>query len=330
MRLTKPIKLNDISEPVEAELKEFNKYFKTLMSSDVPLLDLIVQYLTKKKGKQIRPLLVFLSAELCGGVNKRTYTGAALVEFLHTATLVHDDVVDEAGERRGIASINAAWNNKIAVLIGDFLLAKGLLSSLDNNEFEFLKATSQAVRRMSEGELLQIQKSRETEIDLDTYLKIISNKTASLMSSCCEIGAISATDEEETRTKLKKYGEALGGAFQIKDDIFDYQKKSALLGKPVGNDLKERKITLPLIYALEKGDRKYGKKIRKSVKKGDLSGKEIEDIVSFVKDLGGIKYAESVAKDYARKAERCIEDLEEGPAKDSLIGLTEFVVKREK
>ena len=228
------------------------------MRTKVPLLELIIRYITKKKGKQVRPALVFLSAELCGGINNRSYIGAALVELLHTATLVHDDVVDEAKKRRGLPSINAAWTNKIAVLIGDYLLAKGLLIAIENEEFTFLKATSRTVRRMSEGELLQIQKSKEILLDEDIYFKIISDKTASLMASCCEIGAISATEDTEIHAVLRNFGELIGIAFQIKDDIFDYVSKSSILGKPVGNDLKEKKFTLPLIFSISKVPEKQG------------------------------------------------------------------------
>ena len=220
------------------------------MKSKVSLLDMIVSYLSKKKGKRIRPTLVFLSAEICGGSCERTYVGASLVELLHTATLIHDDVVDASSVRRGIASINAVWNNKIAVLVGDYLLGKGLLTAIDGGEFEFLKASSNAVRRMSEGELLQIQKSNEADLDEETYFKIISDKTASLMASCCEIGALSASADPAQHAALRDYGENIGIAFQIRDDIFDFSGSSKSIGKPVGNDLKEKKITLPLLFAL--------------------------------------------------------------------------------
>ncbi len=320
--------IKEIGKPINKHLEEFNKYFKSLMNSDVALLNLIIQYLTKKKGKQVRPVLVFLSAELCGGVNKRTYIGAAMVELLHTATLTHDDVVDEAAERRGMASINATWNNKIAVLIGDFLLAKGLLASIDNNEFDFLRANSQAVRRMSEGELLQIQKSKDVDIDEETYFKIISNKTASLMASCCEIGAISATDDRKIRAKMKLFGEMIGTAFQIRDDIFDYQSKNLLLGKPVGNDLKEKKMTLPLIYSINKVPKKVAKKYIGFLKNNNLKKKDIKEIISFVTEQGGIKYAENISKEYSDKAIDLLSDFDDCPAKSSLIEFCRFVIDR--
>ncbi|MFC2130736.1 polyprenyl synthetase family protein [Bacteroidota bacterium] len=320
--------IKEISEPINKHLEEFNKYFKSLMNTDVALLNLVIQYITKKKGKQVRPVLVFLSAELCGGVNKRTHIGATMVELLHTATLTHDDVVDEAAERRGMASINATWNNKIAVLIGDFLLAKGLLASIDNNEFDFLRANSQAVRRMSEGELLQIQKSKDVDIDEETYFKIISNKTASLMASCCEIGAISATDDRKIQEKMKLFGEMIGTAFQIRDDIFDYQSKNILLGKPVGNDLKEKKMTLPLIYSINQVPKKVAKRYTGFLKNNNLKKKDIKEIISFVTEQGGIIYAENVSKEYSDKAIDLLSDFDDCPAKSSLIEFCKFVIDR--
>lgn len=320
--------IKDISKPIESHIKDFNSYFKKLMKSNVALLDLIIKYMTKKKGKQVRPVMVFLAAELCGGVNERSYTGAAMVELLHNATLIHDDVVDEASERRGIASINAAWNNKIAVLIGDFLLAKGLLSSIDGGEFDFLKATSKSVRRMSEGELLQIQKSMDIDYNEETYFKIISDKTASLMSTCCEIGAISATDDKEIRDALAEYGEAVGIAFQIRDDIFDYVGKSSAIGKPVGNDLKEKKITLPLIESFRNSEKKEAKQVLKLIKNGDLKKKDIKTIVDYVKEFGGIDYAEKKAKEYTDKALKILDRFEDSPAKKSLQDFANFVVAR--
>ncbi len=322
--------LNEITLPVKDNLEEFNRYFRQQMKSEVPLLNLIINYMTQKKGKQVRPTLVFLTAELCGGINERTYKGATLVELLHNATLVHDDVVDEATVRRGIASINANWNNKIAVLIGDFLLAKGLLTAIDNNEFEFLKATSHAVRRMSEGELLQIQKSREFDLTEDVYFKIISNKTASLMAACCEIGAISATEDVDKQLLMREFGETLGIAFQIRDDIFDYLSKNSIIGKPAGNDLKERKMTLPLIYAINNVSKKESKEIISVLKKDDITKKDINRIISFVKNNGGIEYSEQIAKNYSNKAIELLKDFPDLDAKSSLIEFCRFVVERKK
>jgi octaprenyl-diphosphate synthase len=252
--------IKEISKPIEGHLKEFNKYFKDTMKSNVALLDIIISYMTRKRGKQVRPAMVFLSAELCGGVNQRTYIGASMIELLHTATLVHDDVVDNSDKRRGLATINAEWNNKIAVLIGDFLLAKGLLAATANTEFGFLHATSDAVKRMSEGELLQIQKSNEIDLEEETYFRIISDKTASLLSAACKVGSLSATDNVEKHELMYQYGENVGLAFQIRDDIFDYTGDATKIGKPVGNDLKEKKITLPLLYSFRQVSKSEAKK----------------------------------------------------------------------
>jgi octaprenyl-diphosphate synthase len=320
--------LKELSKPVEQDLKEFNKFFKEQMKTNVSLLNLIIQYMTRKRGKQVRPTLVFLSAMLCGGISKRSYTGAAMIELLHTATLIHDDVVDEASERRGMASINASWNNKIAVLIGDFLLGKGLLTSVDAGEFDFLRATSHAVRRMSEGELLQIQKSREIDIDEETYFQIISDKTASLMASCCEIGAISATEDKDIQLKMRQFGEYLGIAFQIKDDIMDYQSRSSIIGKPVGNDLKEKKLTLPLIHAFTNVSKSETKKIVRLIKSGGMSRKAINEVIDFARNNNGIAYSEEKAMEYSQKAIELISDFPDTEAKQSLNGIAKFVVER--
>jgi octaprenyl-diphosphate synthase len=320
--------LKEIIKPVEKHLDDFNDFFKETMKSNVPLLDLIIKYMTKKRGKQVRPLIVFLSAELCGGVNKRSYVGAAMVELLHNATLIHDDVVDEASERRGMATINAEWSNKIAVLIGDFLLAKGLLSAIDGGEIGFLNATSKAVRRMSEGELLQIQKTFDNDIDEDIYFKIISDKTASLLSSCSEIGAISATDDPNYHNLLSQYGENIGIAFQIQDDIFDIESKSSILGKPVGNDLKEKKITLPLIYSFSKSSKSESSEIKKIIKNGKLSQKNIDKIVNFVHEKGGIEYSSQKARLYSSLAIEKLSCFDNTPAKESLINFANFVIER--
>jgi octaprenyl-diphosphate synthase len=320
--------LKDITKPIKEHLNEFNTYFNKQLQTKVSLLNIILKYITAKKGKQVRPVMVFLSAEICGGVNNRSYIAASLVELLHTATLIHDDVVDEASERRGIASINAKWNNKIAVLIGDYLLSQGLLIAVDNNEFQFLHVTSKAVKRMSEGELLSIDKSRSVDIDEETYFSIISDKTASLLSTCCEIGAISSTDDIEKQTALKNYGEYVGIAFQIRDDIFDYMSRSALIGKPVGNDLKEKKITLPLLYALKNNPGKDADKSVKLVKRGKLKKSEIESIIDFVVNSGGIAYSEQKALEYSNQAKNLLEIFPDSEAKRSLINFADFVLDR--
>lgn len=320
--------INDIVKPVSDHISEFNKFFKGTLQSDVSLLNIILKYVTQKRGKQIRPALVFLTAEICGGVSKRSYIGAALVELLHTATLIHDDVVDQAKERRGLVSINAEWNNKIAVLIGDFLLSKGLLTAVDNNEFMLLKCASKAIRRMSEGELHSIEKSRSLAVDEEAYFRITADKTASLLSSCCEIGAVSASDKTEDHAAFALYGEMIGMAFQIRDDIFDYVSNSIAIGKPVGNDLKEKKITLPLIYALNQTDKKTSKDIIKLIKSGKLTKKDISYIIDFTVNNGGIEYADQKAREFALKAMAVLEPYPDSPAKASLIELTDFVITR--
>lgn len=321
--------LNEISNPIKENLKEFDGYFKSILKTNVSLLNVILSYMNKRKGKQIRPVLVFLSAKLIKDVNQRSMVGAALVELLHNATLIHDDVVDDASERRGIASINAEWNNKIAVLVGDFLLSMGLITASENNEFGFLNSTANAVKRMSKGELLSIDKTQKIDNDEDTYFSIISDKTASLLSTCCEIGAMSACDNKEKQKKLSQYGEYLGIAFQIRDDIFDYKSRSSLIGKPVGNDLKEKKITLPLIHAFTKMDKSEVKSITKKIKSGKLSKSEINDIIKIAEENGGIEYSEQKANEYVNKAIDCLADFEDNDAKKSLTNLAKFVISRE-
>lgn len=321
--------LKDISAPINEHLSEFGKYYRKKLDSNVSLLNLILKYINQKTGKRIRPVLVFLSAEACGGINDRSYAGAAMVELLHTATLIHDDVVDKAQKRRGLASINAEWNNKIAVLVGDYLLSQGLITATDTNEFEFLHATSNAVKRMSRSELLSIDKTRNLTLDEDIYFSIISDKTASLLAACCEIGAISVTEDKDVRKHLKDFGENLGIAFQIRDDIFDFISRSSLIGKPVGNDIKEKKITLPLMHSLKQVSEKEADKIIKKIKKGNLEKSEIKSIIQFTHDNGGIEYAGEVAKEYADKAIKELDILPDSEAKESLIKLTEFVISRE-
>jgi len=299
------------------------------MKTKVALVNLITSYILKQKGKKIRPTLVLLSAKIAGKVNERSYRGAILVELLHTATLVHDDVVDSSEERRGFPSINAVWKNKVAVLIGDYLLSRGLLLSVDNNDTDFLQVMTRTVKRMSEGELLQISKTRKLNIDEETYFRIISDKTASLLSTCCEIGALSAGDDLKIRNSLKNYGENLGIAFQIKDDILDFNGKNGFLGKPLGGDVKEKKITLPLIYALNKSDKAERKKIIHLIKNGKKKEnlKKVVDIVNF---SGGIEYAEKVANDYINRAKNELAIFPDSEIKKSLNDLLDFVVNRTK
>lgn len=321
--------ISDISKPIQHHLDDFNEFFKQQMKSNVALLDTIVRYILKSRGKQVRPALVFLSAELCGGVSRRSYVGASMVELLHTATLVHDDVVDQSEERRGLASISAVWKNKVAVLVGDFLLSRGLLTAVENDEFDFLKITSNAVRRMSEGELLQIQKSRQKDISEETYFRIIADKTASLISTCCEIGAVSASNSPEIRHAMRDFGEHVGMAFQIRDDVLDYSR-TTLIGKPAGNDIREGKLTLPLIYACSRAPRKEAKDIIDIVKSKKVNQKGVNEVQDFVRNYGGIDYANTQALTMVQKATANLEIFPDSLIKQTLLSFARFVVEREK
>ncbi|MBN1633834.1 MAG: polyprenyl synthetase family protein [Ignavibacteria bacterium] len=316
-----------IISPVEKELKEFQKQFASVLKSNVALLDIILKYVLKQKGKKIRPVLVFLSAKLCGSINQRTYIAANLVELLHTATLIHDDVVDDAKTRRGIASINAVWKNKASVLIGDYLLSKGLLISLDNNECGFLQITSEAVKRMSEGELMQIQKARNFDATEETYFKIISDKTASLIKTCCKLGAKSVSDNTADIDNLSSFGENLGIAFQLRDDMLDYIGRKSLLGKSTGNDLKEKKFTLPLIYSLVHSPKSKANQIMKLIKNDSKA--KFTDVYNFVSDFGGLEYTNSKTNHYCTLAGKSIENYPDSDAKNSLFELLDFIGKRE-
>ena len=319
--------LKKIAAPIEEELKVFQKQFSHILKSKVSLIDLITKYILKQKGKKIRPILVILSAKLCGEVNDRTYVAANLVELLHTATLIHDDVVDEAKTRRGIASINAVWKNKAAVLLGDYLLSKGLLISLNNDEFDFLKTTSEAVKRMSEGELLQIQKARNFDATEETYFKVISDKTASLIKTCCVLGALSTTKDKININRLGRYGENIGIAFQLRDDLLDYTGRKKLLGKSTGNDLKEKKFTLPLIVSLQNAPKKKSSEIMKLIK-GD-SIKKFESVYDFVNEYGGIDYTIDKVLYYSKNAKNAISKFTQSEEKTSLFKLIDFVSMRE-
>lgn len=320
--------LDEIRAPIAEELKTFDRFFKEAMRSKVGLIDLIARYIIRQKGKRVRPILVLLSAKACGGITDSTYRGATLVEILHTATLIHDDVVDDADTRRGLASINAVWKNKVAVLMGDYLLARGLLLSLERNDYAFLHSTSTAVKRMSEGELLQIQKSRQLDIDEATYLTIIGNKTASLFSTCTEIGAVSATNDPQQQRLLKEFGENVGMAFQIRDDLLDYLGRRGIIGKPIGIDIKEKKLTLPLIRALTQAEQREAKRVLRIIKNG-AKQKEVEWVVHFVQEHGGIDYAISRAEEYATRARQNLTPLPETEAKESLMMFIDFVTERD-
>ncbi len=320
--------LNDIKNPVSAELKEFRKYFRDSMKSRVFLLDQVIQYLLRQKGKQMRPLLVMLTAQASGGITESTYRGAALVELLHTATLVHDDVVDEADRRRGMFSINALWKNKVAVLLGDFLLSRGLLLALDHKDYDLLHIVSDAVKRMSEGELLQIEKARKLDIDEETYFRIISDKTASLLSACTSCGARSANADESVIKIMRSFGQALGMAFQIRDDLFDFGVTD--VGKPLGIDLKEKKMTLPLIHALGVADPKERKHIMAIVRKNGKSKEDIRLVSKFVEDRGGIDYATEKMTEFADSARQILTSLPESASRQSLLDLVTFTISRRK
>ncbi len=324
----RPMALSELRRPVEQELAAFKTYFREAMRSPVGLLDKVTQYVLRQKGKRVRPLLVLLSAKTCGEITESSYRAAALVELLHTATLVHDDVVDEADRRRGMFSINALWKNKIAVLFGDFLLSRGLLLALDYREYDLLHTVSDAVRRMSEGELLQIEKSRLLDIDEETYFRIISDKTASLISACTASGAISVTSDEEVIQCMRTVGEKLGLAFQIRDDLFDFGV--ADVGKPLGIDLKEKKMTLPLIYALRESPRSEQQRIMKIIKQKRKNSADVREVAAFVEQAGGIAYARTMMKTLAQEARSLLHQFPDSEARQALIGLVDYTVTRTK
>ena len=321
--------LNKIKRPIQSHLTEFEKEFRDSMKSSVPLLDIITGYIVKRKGKQMRPMFVFLSADICGEINKSTYTAATLIELLHTATLVHDDVVDDSNERRGFFSINALWKNKIAVLVGDYLLSKGLLLSLDNDEFNLLKIVSEATREMSEGELLQIEKARKLNIKESIYFEIIRKKTASLIASCCAAGALSVNTDKETIEKMKLFGRNVGIAFQIKDDLFDYELSNST-GKPNGIDIKEQKMTLPLIYLLNNSSYIEKRKIINIVKNHNNNPVKVSEVINLVNNSGGIEYAREKMKEYHNKALQILNEFPESDSKTALKQLVDFTIERRK
>lgn len=321
--------LNQIKAPIAKEMVEFEVKFKESMKSTVPLLDKITYYIVKRKGKQVRPMFVFLSAGLCGGITESTYRAASMIELLHTATLVHDDVVDDANQRRGFFSVNALWKNKIAVLVGDYLLSRGLLLSVDFSEFRLLQIVSNSVREMSEGELLQIEKARRLDIDESIYFDIIRKKTATLIASCCASGASSAGGTEEIINAMKQIGEDIGIAFQIKDDLFDYAGNSSI-GKPTGIDIKERKMTLPLIYTLSKSDKEQKRTIINIIKNNNTEPKKVQQVIDMVRAGEGIKYATEKMQFYRDKALKALEVFPESIYKTSFIDLVKFTVDRER
>ena len=323
-----PVSLNELRTPVSEELSLFRDRFRDAMRSRVSLLNRVTNYVLRRKGKEIRPTLVLLSAEMCGGIRDETYTAAALVELLHTATLVHDDVVDEAETRRGVFTIHKVWMNKVAVLFGDYLLSRGLLLALDHRQYQLLHTMSDAVRRMSEGELLQIETARKQDITEETYFRIIGDKTGSLIAACLAAGAESAGADEATADHVRQLGEKLGLAFQIRDDLFDYD--GADVGKPVGLDLQDRKQTLPLILALENAPENEAARIRRIVRKRKKSPAAIREVVRWVHDAGGVAAARARMEELAADAPDGLRQFPAGEAREALIGLCAYVVARKK
>jgi len=321
--------LTRIKNPIDTEMDQFEAYFKRTMRSDIPLLNIILNYILRRKGKQMRPLLVFLTAKLNGEIAEPTYVAATLIELLHTASLVHDDVVDDAHERRGALSINALWNSKIAVLVGDYMLSTGMHICVEKARYDMLEIVSEAVKSMSEGELLQIQKARKLNIKEEDYFKIIISKTAALLAACTACGARSVTDDPETIQLMKDFGENIGIAFQIRDDLLDYEG-TGLTGKKVGNDIKEKKITLPLIHALEQTTNSNKRHILALVKNRKKTKTEINEIISFVSDYGGMEYAEIKMNQYRDKALAILDSYNDSEVKDSMREFVHYTTSRKK
>ena len=321
-------KLDKIKEPIDIHLNAFESKFREAMRSSVPLLDTIMTYIVKRKGKQIRPIFVFFSAGLFNGVNDATYRAASLVELLHTATLVHDDVVDDSDERRGFFSINALWKNKIAVLVGDYLLSRGLLLSVQNKDYQLLEIVSNAVKEMSEGELLQIEKTRNLNLSEEVYFDIIRKKTASLIASCCAIGAASAGADETQIEQMRLFGEKAGIAFQMKDDLLDYGTDD--IGKPTGIDLKEKKLTLPIIYPLNNADKATRKRIINIIKNEHHKKAKVAEVVDYVNHHNGIAYTRDKMNAIKQEALAILDQMPDTPIKPSLRELVDFVIDRDK
>ncbi|MFN8252263.1 MAG: polyprenyl synthetase family protein [Ferruginibacter sp.] len=315
-----------VTDIIGEELKTFEKRFEEAVKSKTALLDRIMKFIIRRKGKQMRPMFVLLSAKLHGEINEKSYRAAALVELLHTATLVHDDVVDESLERRGFFSINAIWKNKIAVLVGDYLLSKGLLLSTGNDDFEHLHILSEAVKQMSEGELLQIEKSRKLNLDEAVYFEIIRSKTASLLSSACAVGAYSSTGDKTITDRMKRFGEKAGIAFQIKDDLFDYGKED--IGKPTGNDIKEKKLTLPLIYTLNNIDNSKKRELIYIIKNENKNPEKVKFVIDTVVQTGGISYAEKKMYEYRDEALGILYEFKDGPVRKALEQLVRYTTDR--
>lgn len=321
--------LKDMREPVQKEMVEFEHYFNNAMKSEIPLMRIILNYILRRKGKQMRPMLVMLSARMHGEINEATYIAATFIELLHTATLVHDDVVDDAHERRGALSVNALWNSKIAVLAGDYLLSRGLLIAVEKNRYDMLEIVSEAVKAMSEGELLQLQKARKLNITESDYFRIIKMKTAALIAACTACGTKSVTDDIDVITTMKELGETIGVAFQIRDDILDYEG-NGLTGKPAGNDIKEKKITLPLIHALEKSNRSTRRDIISILESRKKSPADVKKVINLVYELGGIAYADQMMRLYRDKALAILDNCPKGEVNESLRKFVIYTTARSK
>jgi octaprenyl-diphosphate synthase len=321
-----PLRLEDIKSPISTQMEEFEHTFRSSMKTRVLLLDKIMNYIVKRKGKQMRPMFIFLSAGACGQINDSTFRGAALIELVHTASLVHDDVVDNANYRRGFFSVNALWKNKIAVLVGDFLLTRGLFLALEHKDYALLSICTDAVKEMSEGELMQMEKARQLDITEGVYFEIIRQKTASLIASCCAIGASSSGASPEVVQKMKTFGELVGMAFQIKDDLFDFGDDE--IGKPLGIDIKEKKMTLPLIYALSKSSWLEKRKIINIIKNESDKPKKVKEVIAFVKNSGGLEYAKQVMSQYYEDALKSLNEFPDSDYKKSLLQLVQFTIER--
>jgi octaprenyl-diphosphate synthase len=319
--------VEEIKRPINEEMKLFEQKFYESMQSKVPLLDKVTRFIVTTKGKQMRPMFVFLCAKLVGDVNEKTYRGASMIELIHTATLVHDDVVDESFKRRNFFSINALWKNKIAVLVGDYLLSKSVLLSTDHKDYDLLSVISRTIREMSEGELLQLEKARKLDITEDVYYEIIRQKTATLIAACCEIGVLSNNADESLAKKMMDFGTYTGMAFQIKDDLFDYLT-SNVIGKPVGIDIKEQKMTLPLIHTLKIADEKDRKYYFNTIKRYNNDQKRVKELISFVKSSGGLEYAVSVMKNFQQKAKDILNEFPDSEPKRSLHIMLDYVIER--
>ncbi|MRS61562.1 polyprenyl synthetase family protein [Larkinella terrae] len=323
-----PLSIRDIQAPIAAEMETFEQKFRQFMKSEVMLLDQIMNYIVRRKGKQLRPMFVFLTAGVCGLINESTYRGAALIELIHTATLVHDDVVDDSNYRRSFFSVNALWKNKIAVLVGDYLLSRSLFLAVDHEDFDFLKLINRAVKEISEGELLQIEKARRLDITEDIYFEIIRQKTASLIAACCAVGARSVDSSPETIETARLFGEKVGIAFQIKDDLFDYGEEE--VGKPLGIDIKEKKMTLPLIYALNNAGWVEKRRMINIVKNDSENPKKVAEVIDFVKKSGGIGYATTVMTRYVDEAKALLYKFPESRYRTSLEQLVQYTIERSK